>query len=49
MNGLSSSPTKESISMNLVNLSSEIIKDALSHIRGKLGEINNQIIEIVAR
>ena len=49
MNSLLLYPTEELIFINLINLSSTIIKDAFAHIVGKLGEITNQIKEIVAR
>ena len=49
MNSLSSSPTKESIFINLVNLSSKITKDAFGNIGDKLGEITNQRRETVDR
>ena len=49
MNSLLSSSAKELMFIKLVNLSSKIIKDAFGHIRGKLGELPNQIREKVAR
>ena len=48
MNILSLSPTKESVFINLINLSSKITKDAFAHIRGKLGELPNPRREKVA-
>ena len=49
MNILSSSPTEESMFINLVNLSSKITKDAFAHIGGKLDGLPNQRRETVAR
>ena len=49
MNSLSSSTTEELMFINLINLSSTIIKDAFAHIRGKLGGIPNQRRETVSR
>ena len=49
MNSLSSYPTKESIFMDLVNLSSATRKDDFSHIGGMCGELPNQIRETVGR
>ena len=37
------------MSINLVNLSSTIFKDAFAHIGSNLGELTNQIRETVAR
>ena len=48
MNSLPSSTTEELMFINLINLSSTIIKDAFEHIRGKLGGIPNQRRETVA-
>ena len=49
MNSLLLSPTEESLFINLVNLSSNTIQDAFSHIIGKLGEIPNLKREAVSR
>ena len=49
MNSLSSSPTEDSMFINLVNLSSTIFRYAFAHIRGKLGEVTNQIRETISR
>ena len=43
MNILPSSPTKESMFINLVNLSLKTIKDVIANIGGKIGELSNQI------
>ena len=48
MNSLSYSTTKESMFINLVNLSSNTLKNAFAKIGGKLGELTNQIRETVA-
>ena len=48
MNSLSLYPTKESMFINLVNLSLAIIKDAFLHMGGNLGELPNQIRETVS-
>ena len=40
-NSLSSSTTKESLFINLINLSSNTLKDDSSHIGGELGELPN--------
>ena len=49
MNSLPSPPSEESMFTNLVNLSSNTLKDAFSHIGGKIVENLNQIRETVAR
>ena len=49
MNSILLSPTKYLMFINLVTLSSKIIKGAFGHIRGNLGELPNQIREKVAR
>ena len=49
MNSLSLSPTEKYMFIKLVNMSSITLKDKFSNIRGKLGELRNQISETVAR
>ena len=49
MNSLSLSPTEEYIIINLVNISSIIIKDTFAHIGDKIDELPNHRRETVAR
>ena len=49
MNSLSLSPTGESMFVNIFNLSSNTIKDAFTHIRGKLGKLPNQRRKTLSR
>ena len=49
MNSLSSSTTKDTIFINLADLSSNTLKDASSHVGGNIGRVINQIRETVVR
>ena len=49
MKSLLLSPTKELMFINLVNLSSTIVKDAFAHIGGNVSELPFQRQEKVAR
>ena len=49
MNSLSSSTTDEDRLIQLLQQSTNTIKDAFVHLRGKLAELPNQKMETVAR